>query len=553
MLITVKYNKPKKINTIQSAFLSFPYDAKIVDAIRTIPDRFYHVKEKTWEIPYNSIPILKNKIKEEWQEIGNPVDLDSLLDKKIKKKYTLPKSIKTKPYSFQEEDFNILMNYDKYLLLLPTGLGKSIVSLMVAAKRKELKQLNRCLIVSCVASLKFNWVNEIKKHTTLSVKILGDYGKSNISSQDKLNHLNNLDDTFFLVTNVESLRNKEILEKLKKLLRNGEIGMVVIDECHRCLEKDAKIITNKGTMRIEDIYNYQGDIYVLSYDEKNKKNIYRKVINKYKNNTNERKVKIKYCIGRYTRTLVCTESHKIFTKNRGWVKAGELRADDEILDYNDYETSCIICGNPTTSYKELSCCLSHGKKFSSSLYGISDKTRAACSAALKKLWKDKKFAKKKSEESRKRMLENNPVYMDGVVEKAMQTRKDNGFVYKNNFKYGNGKISPHEKLVFDVLSKYGFLFNSPINTKLYRERFPDIRVPNHYKPDFLNEEHKICIEVDGKDHRKKAIKEKDRKKEECLSYLGYKVFRLSHEEIDSEEYLERLDKIVKESNISRIC
>lgn len=258
-MIQASYGEPKKLSCLQSCFLQFEYKPQIVDTIRTIPDRFYNAKDKIWEVPTDSIPVLKQAlVGEKWKFTGRAATRKSMLDKTPKFHYEPPKEMKTEMYNFQKEDFNILMNHDKYLVLSEIGTGKSITTISVALKRKEVNKIKRCLVIACVASLKFNWVNEIQEHSNATVKVLGG-DKSSISSQDKLNHLNNLDDTFFIVTNIETLRNKEILEKLKKLIRSGEIEMLICDEAHKSSNPSSQ--QGKGLLAICKYLKY---IYLLS-------------------------------------------------------------------------------------------------------------------------------------------------------------------------------------------------------------------------------------------------------------------------------------------------
>lgn len=543
-MIQASYGEPKKLSCLQSCFLQFEYKPQIVDAIRIIPDRFYSVKDKIWEVPTDSIPVLKQAlVGEKWKFTGRAATRKSMLDKTPKFHYEPPKEMKTEMYNFQKEDFNILMNHDKYLLLNSQGLGKSLEMIAVALKRKEVNKIKRCLVIACVASLKFNWVNEIQEHSNATVKVLGG-DKNNISSQDKLNHLNNLDDTFFIVTNIETLRNKEILEKLKKLIRKGEIDMVVVDECHKCISGDSIIITNKGEKTIKDIVESgEEHLYTLSFNEKKMCFEYKKIIGRFKNRVIERKMKITYYTKGSKRSIVCTESHKFFIKGFGWKMAKDIKEDDEILDYGDYNVSCFNCGNNTSSYKNMCCSRKCGKLFASSEYPITDKMRTATSRALKTLWMDDDFRKRKSIESSKRMLENNPVYMEGVVEKVKSTRLSRGS-YTNNFKYGNGKMSPQEVIANEILAKYGFMFNYVINTRLARVLHPEMRFSNTYKPDFVNFDRMICIEIDGKDHNTKDKIKKDNKKEFCLSLLGYKVIRFTNDDVDSGMFSEEVLKYV---------
>nr|DAT40176.1 MAG TPA: Chromatin remodeling complex ATPase [Caudoviricetes sp.] len=232
-MIKAKYDKPKKLSCLQSCYLSFDYKPQIVEAIRMIPSRFYNIKDKVWEVPSDSIPLLQQELDEDWEFSGKKLTEKSMLDKTPKFHYDLPKALKTELYNFQREDFNILMNHDKYLLLNEMGTGKGLLGMAVALKRAEVNGIKRCLIITGINTIKWNWFYEIQQHTTSSVNILGYSGKTTISSADKLESLNNLGEEFFTITNVETLRNKEILDKLKKLIRKGEIEMIICDEIHK--------------------------------------------------------------------------------------------------------------------------------------------------------------------------------------------------------------------------------------------------------------------------------------------------------------------------------
>lgn len=237
-MINVKYDKPKKLASIQSIFVTFKYKQSIVDAIRTLPERYWDGKNKVWELSYESLSELKKLLpKEEFVIVGSPVNDKKFGEKLIEKHYTLPKGLKTKLYKYQEEDFNELMNFDKYLLLNDQGTGKTLITIALALKRKELGQVKHCLIVCGVNTIKFNWQEEIKLHTGMDSIVLGARKNRNgvwqtKGTQEKLEDLEHLNE-FFIITNIESLRNKEIKDKLKKHIDKKEINMILFDELHR--------------------------------------------------------------------------------------------------------------------------------------------------------------------------------------------------------------------------------------------------------------------------------------------------------------------------------
>ena len=119
-MITVTYGKPKKLSCEQSIFVTFPYKSIIVDVIRSYPWRIYDPKYKSWELPQEALSYLQEKLKEKFEIIGEP----TVEEEKKDKVFPLPKKLKTKLYKFQEEDYQVLMNHDKYLLLNQQGLGK---------------------------------------------------------------------------------------------------------------------------------------------------------------------------------------------------------------------------------------------------------------------------------------------------------------------------------------------------------------------------------------------------------------------------------------------
>lgn len=238
MPINIKYDNPRKLAGIQSIFVSFRYKQNIVDAIRKLPERYWDGKNKTWELDYRALSALKESLPyEEFVIVGEPIDESKYGEKKLTKTYTLPKELKTKLYKYQEEDFNELMNFDKYLLFNEAGTGKTLVTIALALKRRELGQVKHCLIVCGVNTIKFNWQEEIKLHANMNSTILGARKNKNgiwqtKGTQEKLKDLESLNE-FFIITNIESLRNKEIKDKLKKYIDKKEINMILFDELHR--------------------------------------------------------------------------------------------------------------------------------------------------------------------------------------------------------------------------------------------------------------------------------------------------------------------------------
>ena len=173
-------------------------------------------------------------------------------------------------------------------------------------------------------------------------------------------------------------------------------------------------------------------------------------------------------------------------------------------------------------------------------HNISDAQREYYRNSMLRMWENPEFRVSVSE----RMRNNNPSTNPDIVAKIKHTKIMQGKI-PNNFNYGNGKISLYEQKVYDRLVNLGFEYNCAINTKPIRIRFPENRYPNAYKPDFVNEEHKLCIEIDGYGHSSKKDKQRDYKKEHCLQMLGYTTLRFTHKDIDDGKFDEWLNSFQK--------
>lgn len=247
-MINIEIKDAEKVNGETSAFLSFPYDSELVGIMRNQTKRFWHAKEKVWEIPIK-------RLAEVVQLMGKrEITITGEYQKK-ERVAIVPDGFefKTKPFEHQIEGFEYGLKYDKFLLGDEQGLGKTKQVIDIAVAKKLTKEYKHCLIICGVNGLKWNWQAEIATHSNESSWILGTKyngkGKAVIGSgKDKLADLNNLPDNYFLITNVESLRDKDICNKIKELCDDGTIGMVAIDEIHKC--KNPASQQGKGILKI---------------------------------------------------------------------------------------------------------------------------------------------------------------------------------------------------------------------------------------------------------------------------------------------------------------
>lgn len=250
-MITIIIDDSEKVAGKKSLYVSFPYNNEILGIIKTFQNRHYHPDEQSWELPSARLTQLLNRLSNH--------DI-KIMGETYNNELTLPKgfNFKTKPFDHQTEGFEFGLGMERFILGDDQGLGKTkqVIDIAVALKPKY----KHCLIITAINGLKWNWDKEIKIHSAETGHILGKRWMPKAkrwkigSGKDKLNDLENLPNDYFLVTNVETLRQSArvdkldrkgnptgakktiypMQEKLKELCDNGTIGIVAIDEIHKC-------------------------------------------------------------------------------------------------------------------------------------------------------------------------------------------------------------------------------------------------------------------------------------------------------------------------------
>ena len=239
-MITIKIRKSKFMSDDYSAYISFPFNQDIIDVIKSMKKRSWIKGSKEWEIPIDYIDILFEEFPNEtFYMSGRYVDLSP-------KSYPTAEdfNFKTNPFSHQIEGFNYGMSHDRWLLGDEMGLGKTKQVIDIAVARKEIYGYKHCLIVCGVNGLKWNWKNEIETHSNETAHILGQRVKKKTnqlyigSNKDKLYDVEHLEDisSYFIITNVETLRDDDITQGLKSWTLQDEINMIALDEAHRAIK-----------------------------------------------------------------------------------------------------------------------------------------------------------------------------------------------------------------------------------------------------------------------------------------------------------------------------
>ena len=234
-MITIKENIPKKMPGMTSLFIESPYNPKIVETIREVCDVCYFDKKtKIWEVPTTCLAVLVDELCQ-----FDDIEIYNYKEKEpVYEKITIDmRGLKSKPFEHQLDGIEYGLQHDKWLLLDAPGLGKTLQIIGIANQLKREGKIKHCLIVCGINTLKYNWKAEIEKHSNLSATILGERitknGKSVIGSvADRVNHLKKSIKEFFVITNIETLRSKEIIKTLKDKKLPNKFDMIVLDESH---------------------------------------------------------------------------------------------------------------------------------------------------------------------------------------------------------------------------------------------------------------------------------------------------------------------------------
>ena len=260
-MINIYIDKSKSVNGDYALFVSFDYDENIVAIVKSFSTRVYNRENKIWELPFNQLGSLVNKLSNYDIEInGKYIKLEDA------PKITIPKNFefKTTPFNHQIVGVEYGLNHDKWLLGDEQGLGKTKQVIDIARVRK----VKHCLIICCVNGLKWNWRNEVHTHSDDEAFILGQRETSRGitigSNVDRLEDLNNINKLpRFIITNIETLRYKvktgrkitkkvdgrlkevdeyiyPITDRLNELFESGNIEMIAVDEFHNCKNHDAE-------------------------------------------------------------------------------------------------------------------------------------------------------------------------------------------------------------------------------------------------------------------------------------------------------------------------
>lgn len=269
--------------------IRFPYDPQIVSMVKEVPGRRWHPEEKFWTIPLARLGFLIAQFKGTKYESQLNVKSDEQLDvnASINEPNQIPDIDISDVHMYVQQGSKVF-NHQKdtikfakwrfnnglksgFILADEPGAGKSLSVTLWAMYMKEKHNAKHCLIIACVNSAKYNWREDIQKHTNgkeipyiLGSRLKRD-GSINFStgSEEKLQDLTSLkmyggktDEKlpYFIILNIEAIRMRKgklypIANRIIELVNQGEIDLVTLDECHRNMSMSA--LQGKQILRIK--------------------------------------------------------------------------------------------------------------------------------------------------------------------------------------------------------------------------------------------------------------------------------------------------------------
>lgn len=250
-MIRINVKESKKFKDFQYClFIKCSFDIDIVSKFRKLEFRYFHVNSDCWEIAPIHLQAVKNiLINQEYQIIGEELLQNDLGD------FTF----KTKPYQYQIEGVKYGIDKRHWHLGDEQGLGKTKQIIDLARYLKEIQGVEHCLVICGVASLRWNWRDEIETHSDETYKLLGfRYRKRSNKLYDggtkaKLEDLEEVPEEFFWIINIEAFREEAIVKLLKKYHENGTIGAIFIDEVHKV--KNPLSAQGKGFIKVMNTKN----------------------------------------------------------------------------------------------------------------------------------------------------------------------------------------------------------------------------------------------------------------------------------------------------------
>lgn len=230
-MIYITEQLPTKLSGLSSLYISFDYNTEVVTTIKNCTKYVYNPKTFVWEVSISDLAYLLDNL-----TYLDDITLKLLVDDESKERLIPKLTHKYPPFQHQIDAITFGLNIDSFALLDTPGAGKTNSAIYLAEELKAQKQIEHCLVICGINTLKTNWKKEIQKFSSESVRILGErvnrrgrtvYDGIKVRAAELLKPI----EEFFIIINIETLRSDVFMDAVKKT--PNKIGMIILDEAHR--------------------------------------------------------------------------------------------------------------------------------------------------------------------------------------------------------------------------------------------------------------------------------------------------------------------------------
>lgn len=262
MILLAKYPSIKTKDEY-ACFIKFQkFSQEYVTKVKRLPCRYYEPHNKVWEVPINDIDrvvatfgvhniTIFNDFPEAVEYLENLKDTTCVKKKTAEELLEYYKNIKcevdyefkTKPDGHQIEAFNIGLHRNNLIITDVPGLGKTKSSIDIMDFKVKTGQVKHILVICGVNGLKYNWEQEIKKHSWYNCQVVDG------SKETRLKKLSSYWMFTYTIINIESIRNNEktkrgtgkvikandneVLIEIAKMCELGKFEAIIVDEFHK--------------------------------------------------------------------------------------------------------------------------------------------------------------------------------------------------------------------------------------------------------------------------------------------------------------------------------